>query len=467
MNLNLNIKNIGKLTNAEIHIANFTVFAGPNNTGKSFVSKLLYSLFNAMNANHIQIHVNNLIKPVVSSFFRLDRLAHYNIEKSQPLLEEGDLEKLEALVEDCMPGDSKELDEVISNLIHQTNEIEKKVNDIQIPEGVKEEAKGRQNGTSPIMRMKETHEELKKSLDKLKQDLSGGDWLDFIVAGMKYKIRQNLIHNFQTPTLSGLIAEDDAPSEIMFKNFGKFELLNDEIEFAIDEILVQELQHHSNVIYLESPVYWKLKNALDDIRRNPRRMFFRRERELLSGVPEYFYDLITALSFQRTGGIAFPNVYEKLTGKEVMGGKIAISESGNLSFQENERNFTLPLTAMGIVNMGILALLIERNVLDKDTVIFIDEPEAHLHPAWQVVMAEALFELSRYGVNVVIATHSVDILKWLEVHVKKKPEDKQLIALNQFPVNNSEVDEDFETKMANIKQELTQPFSDLYVEGLL
>ena len=149
-----------------------------------------------------------------------------------------------------------------------------------------------------------------------------------------------------------------------------------------------------------------------------------------------------------------------------MGGKIAISENGDLSFLENGRNFSLSVTAMGIANLGILALLIERKVLDEDTFIFIDEPEAHLHPAWQVIMAETLFELSRQGVNVVIATHSVDILKWMEVHIKKEPKDGQLIALNQFPVNSCEVNEDFETKIAKIKQELTKPFSDLYLEGV-
>ncbi|MCE2435518.1 MAG: AAA family ATPase [Candidatus Latescibacteria bacterium] len=130
---------------------------------------------------------------------------------------------------------------------------------------------------------------------------------------------------------------------------------------------------------------------------------------------------------------------------------------------------------MGIANLGILALLIERKVLDKGTFLFIDEPEAHLHPAWQVVMAEALFELAKGGVNVVIATHSADILQWLDVHVKKNPEDKQLIALNQFSLNGDKVDEDFETdkveedfemKMGKIMHELTKPFSDLYIEGI-
>ncbi len=121
---------------------------------------------------------------------------------------------------------------------------------------------------------------------------------------------------------------------------------------------------------------------------------------------------------------------------------------------------------MGIANLGILALLIERKVLDKGTFLFIDEPEAHLHPAWQVVMAESLFELSRQGVNVVIATHSVDILQWLDIHVKKNPDDEQLIALNQFPVNGDKAEEDFETKMGKIMHELTKPFSDLYIEGI-
>ena len=82
-----------------------------------------------------------------------------------------------------------------------------------------------------------------------------------------------------------------------------------------------------------------------------------------------------------------------------MGGKIAISKTGDLSFYENGRRFSLPVTAMGIANLGILALLIERKVLDERSFLFIDEPEAHLHPAWQVIMAENLFELSRQGVT--------------------------------------------------------------------
>ena len=248
-------------------------------------------------------------------------------------------------------------------------------------------------------------------------------------------------------------------------HFGKFVYSNEEVDLSMDMFWMSS---YSRAIYLESPIYWKLKNALEQIRQQEehRSFLWGKARKRLDGVPKYFHDLASALSFQYTGEMAFPTIHEKLTGPHILGGKITISEMGNLSFQENRRSFSLPVTAMGIANLGILALLIERKVLDEESLIFIDEPEAHLHPAWQVIMAEILFELSRKGVTVVIATHSVDILKWLEVRVKKNPQDEQLIALNQFPVNGGGIDEDFESRMASIKQELTKPFSDLYLKGI-
>lgn len=465
MNRKISIKNIGKLADADVHIANFTVFAGPNNTGKSFVSKLLYSLFDAMNANHAQIHISNLVEPVVSEFYKLSRWINLDAEKSETLLEENVIEKLETLVNDYSISNSEELDEVIRSLLNQADEIQKRVKEIRIPERVTKIKRKEQDYAFRGARIKDSINELKQSLTELIKKLKQTSLEECIINGMEYKILQNLIYNFQISNLSDLRGEEEAPSGLNVEDIGNFEFSNGNIGFEVDDVWLQELQHHSNVIYLESPVYWKLKEALEDVRRNMR-FFRRRKRELLSGIPEYFYDLIAALKFQRIGDIAFPDLYEKLTSKDVMGGKIAISESGDLSFLENDRSFPLPVTAMGVVNLGILALLIERKVLDEDSFIFIDEPEAHLHPAWQIIMAETLFELARQGVNVVIATHSVDILKWLEIHIKKTPDDKHLVALNKFPVNRSEVDGDFETKIASIKQELTKPFSDLYLEGV-
>ena len=468
MAFKVKITNIGKLADAEIRIGDFTVFAGPNNTGKSFVSKLLYSLFNAMNANHAETHLNNLLEPVKRDSFMIHRARRMRSDeatRSWLFSLDKKIKKLETLVKEASieAFNNEILEDLIPLLISQIETIEQTAADVP------------QSFLKTMDKSSRTDwDRLTNSLTELKEKLHRTDAEDFIVAGIEYEIRHNLIWNFQVPNFSALQREESSPSKVAVEDFGAFELSHDEgLEFRIDRSWIKQLQDYSRVLYLESPAYWKLKTALEDIRDYPVSRFMERER--LSGVPGYFYDLGRALKFEYTGEMAFPDVYAKLTGEHVIGGRIAISETGDLSFRENGRNFSLPVTAMGIANLGILALLIERKVLDEGTFLFIDEPEAHLHPAWQVIMAESLFELSRQGVNIAIATHSVDILKWLEVREKKNPEDEQRIALNLFSAtgvnhfnadNEDNAKDDFETKMAKIKQELTKPFSDLYLEGL-
>ena len=93
--------------------------------------------------------------------------------------------------------------------------------------------------------------------------------------------------------------------------------------------------------------------------------------------------------------------------------------------------------------------------------------EANLHPSWQVEIARTLFELSRLGVNVLITTHSDEILKFIEVKTGENPESKKLVELNHFSsdgVNNYE--DDFDSNLAKIKEELTGPYASLYFAGL-
>ena len=309
------------------------------------------------------------------------------------------------------------------------------------------------------------HLTLKEEIDKLHESISKTEHRSFIISGLKYKTRQNLMMNFQTPDLSLLRNKQDRTVVIDITDIGKFEATEGGlIRFSVDMAGLQLLRAYSKVIYLESPLYWKLKDALESPILDPS---FHSSRGELTGVPGYFYELASALRRKSTNGVAFPSLLEKLTREDVLNGKIEISEDGELVFQENGQALPLSLVAMGVANLGILALLIERKIIDEETFIFIDEPEAHLHPAWQVVMAETLFALSQQGVNVVIATHSVDILKWLEVHVKEKPEDKTLIALNHFtPQGVENHGEDFESKMIAIKESLIRPFADLRLKGL-
>ena len=483
MLFNLNIENFGKLGNAKIRIGRFTVFAGPNNTGKSYVSKLLYSLFNAMNANLAAVWLDELAKPVLRELRMTERILanSSDIFPSSGIFPSlPDIQQMQSYVQQMrnyiqdmkgivtMQADDYESYEEVSGalgsrypqIIEKSEEL-KKTCDV-VEQKLEEILQLCEELDLDYMTGVIKHLTLKEEIDNLHESISNTEHRDFIISGLEYKARQNLMMNFQTPDLSLLRNKQDKDIVIDITSIGKFEIAEgDQIGFSINVAGLQLLRAYSKVIYLESPLYWKLKDALESLKLNPRFSLSSRE-ERLTGVPDYFYELASALREKHTNGAAFPSLIEKLTGEDVLNGKIEISEHGELVFQENGQALPLPLVAMGVVNLGILALLIERKTIDEETFIFIDEPEAHLHPAWQVVMAETLFALSQQGVNVVIATHSVDILKWLEVHVKEKPEDEKLIALNYFtPQGVENHGEDFEAKMVAIKESLIRPFADL------
>ena len=450
MAFNVKIENFGKLANHEIRIDRFTVFAGPNNSGKSFVSKLLYSIFEAMRANHAEKYLFASIERVEFDLrWQYWNKLFFNEDSREPELEL-EFEKLKSLVTQRPLGNLGELDATVSDLVAQTDSI------LELATRIKESRGEAEIGIQKIT-------EFTKSLTGLKDELTQLDSKTIIDRGRAYELNRNFIRNFQVSRVSQLRSQKKQSFVVDVENIGIFEFSENKFKLNLRNGWSDQLRQYSSVIYLESPIYLKLMSALEYGNANSQHLFGRTR---ISGVPGYFYDLVDALRFEFTGDVVFPELLNKLTSKEIMGGRIAISDNGDMSFQENGSRFSLPVTATGIANLGMLALLIERKVLDENSFLFIDEPEAHLHPAWQVIMAETLFELSRLGVHVVIATHSVDILKWLEVHVKQLPDQEKHIALNQFPVTDTVAGDDFDIRLADIKQKLTKPFADLYLKGI-
>ena len=74
-------------------------------------------------------------------------------------------------------------------------------------------------------------------------------------------------------------------------------------------------------------------------------------------------------------------------------------------------SFELDECATGIKSLAILNILHSKGWLDAETLLIIDEPEAHLHPQWIVEYARMLLILSkRLRVRVVITSHSPDMV---------------------------------------------------------
>ena len=135
----------------------------------------------------------------------------------------------------------------------------------------------------------------------------------------------------------------------------------------------------------------------------------------------------------------------------------------NINFISKNGNFPISLTAMGITNIGIIDMLIRNNSINKGSFLIIDEPEVHLHPKWQVEFVNILYDIADAGANVIITTHSIDIVKAVELLAKK---DDKNIAINRMPYSPKFKNKTIEEKISDILNDLISPYYKMYMEGL-
>lgn len=125
----------------------------------------------------------------------------------------------------------------------------------------------------------------------------------------------------------------------------------------------------------------------------------------------------------------------------IMNGESIVSEDGirspQLAYKRNDgRIFDLSECATGIKSFSILQLLLKNGFLQKDTLLIIDEPEAHLHPQWIVEYARMIVMLHKeIGVKFFIASHSTDMVSAIRyIAAKQEIQD----SLNFYLAEDSE-----------------------------
>ena len=591
MNFKVKIDNIGKLKSASLSFRPLTVLAGPNSSGKSFVSKTLYSVFSSFGGEPTWTYMRHKLKPLIMGRADLSSIADCLYEENETIRDRdfgadtgNEPEELMAKAEKAKtPEEISDLKKQAENFAERSKSnletlkiIEKNENlaeelqlkakkihegienirllcsrfdkmsashafpgqpsdifrqshrrtpldgglsaepdsesakaeernpmrkfDQELDKILKQLLKSSEDGAQLLDSLSSLNfrerfdffaEEIKSSVrngsqnikqatDNLKQ-IKSGDFARFQIKGFSLILEDSFTGNFQATVLRELKGDEKKEAYISFErekeresskafSMCRISLSGERIQSDLSSIGLAELQAKSGAVFIESPFYWKLKEALLRGRERPSYLRFSRRKSRL--LPKHFIDLDARLRDRLSGEMAFPEIFEEIT-RNIIKGKIVIDDSGSLYFKEfGRKQHSLPSTATGIVPLGMLALLIEKKALDKGTVLFIDEPETNLHPAWQVEMIKILFRLAREGAFVIVATHSIDMLKWLEARLEERPEDEKLVALNQLALQEDgsassvELGEDIQEQIRLIKKDLARPFLKLFLEGV-
>lgn len=85
----------------------------------------------------------------------------------------------------------------------------------------------------------------------------------------------------------------------------------------------------------------------------------------------------------------------------------------------------------------VLPVLVALLVAKKDQIVYIEQPEVHLHPRAQNILAKMLVETANRGVKVVIETHSMLLLTGIQTYIAQGKIPTDRVKLHWFSRNNA------------------------------
>lgn len=115
--------------------------------------------------------------------------------------------------------------------------------------------------------------------------------------------------------------------------------------------------------------------------------------------------------------------------------------------------------ASGLKIFALLLELVLTGVIAEKSVLVLEEPESHLHPKWQIVLARVLIQLQKaLDLRILITSHSPYLVSSIDVYSK----NEEIIANNRYyfcessPVGNQV--KDVTDKIAVIYDSFAEPY---------
>ena len=403
--MKLLIRNVGKLKEADVEINGITVIAGENNTGKSTVSKTLFSLFSGF----------------------------YNLNEKISLTRLGNTRTIFLRF---MENINKESAEILNNVSNElVNNSDYKNNKTKIFELIRR--------NKNFISEKDLKDITKKIIDIL--NIKDAEYLKNMVS---YVLNNEFNNQINT------IGSNDF-GEIILK------IKEEEIKIKIksNEITIEnKINLRAKVIYIDDP--FVIDNLNDYKLRDVRYLENHKENLETKLVREN-----TEINISEK--IIIEDKLKKITEKleEVINGKIKFNQGKWIYELENNNELNLKNLSAGLKSFAILKRLVENGNLEEKGIVILDEPEIHLHPEWQIKFAELIVLLQKeFGMHILLTTHSPYFLKAIQVYSKKyEISDKCKYYMSELDGEQA-ILVDKTNNLEDIFYQLTIPFENLMNE---
>lgn len=252
MKIDVKVKNLGKLKEAEFRIRPMTVITGPNGTGKSFFTKVLYSIFNVINKNVYHESVSQTIRQIQ---LRLDVLIDNPDIHDLQVAEELKI-SLDNLQDGFKEASSWKIDDYLAFATSKVAAVE---DILALYSSYLNELT---NKSSKINSIKPLHSQaIKSSFDSVLLQLKNPQehYANFLAIHFENELKDN----FQISALTELIRFDEKKIEIEVDELLVIEIgIDQKLYIYLEENLIDEVTQFSSVVFFESPAYWKVREAL-------------------------------------------------------------------------------------------------------------------------------------------------------------------------------------------------------------
>lgn len=365
--MKLTINNIGKLKNAEVVIDWITVITGENDTGKSTIGKVLWSVFNGFyeidekvyneKVSELEKIIDEIIKENVYKNLSTDYNSFFEIfnstgKKIAIELLKNNKNYSEDEIKIIINNYKKDLKiENISKFVQEINET-LKISDKEIIKVI----------VSRIMN-KEFHNQINAVFSKEKMN----------IGEISLKIKDKKID---------LKIENNEISDVQ-----NYFLINKETMYIDNPFILDsyDFEDENHQTHLATNVFSENENSV-----------------------------ISEIKVKKK----LNNIYQKLN--SVLSGEILENKNSKFVYRKNGEDIDLKNLSTGLKTFAIIKMLLQNGTLEENGTIILDEPEIHLHPEWQIKFAELIVLLQKeFKMHILLTTHSPYFLKAVQVYSKK------------------------------------------------